>query len=172
MEKADRFFTLKSRQKARLNVQLLWFCTSFLKKMKNKTKGSDTYRTQVHHLASDLSRLAKQRLKWMEHFDKYRSARLTCRHFGISPDTFYLWRKRFSSDNLKTLEDDLKTRKPHRARISKHKIAQLETINKLKNIDPRLGKFRIAKILKETGYEISSSTVGRIISALKQYGRL
>lgn len=113
--------------------------------------------------AKILSRSAKQRLKWIEHFKKYRNARLTCRHFGISPSTFYLWKKRFDPNNLITLEDNFKTRKPHRVRTSKHKTVQLETIKKLKNIDPRLGKIRIAKILKETGYKISSSTVGRIL---------
>lgn len=114
-------------------------------------------------MTSNLSRAAKQRLKWMNHFNKFRNARLTCRHFGISPSTFYLWKRRFLPDNLKTLEDDLKTRKPHRIRISRHKAAQLETIKQLKNLDPRLGKTRIAKILAETGYRISSSTVGRIL---------
>ncbi|MDZ4227668.1 MAG: helix-turn-helix domain-containing protein [Candidatus Levybacteria bacterium] len=130
---------------------------------KKEEKGSNTYRTQVNHALETLSRSAKQRLKWMDHFKKYRNARLTCRHFGISPDTFYLWRKRFIPGELKTLEDNFKTRKPHRIRTSKHKTAQLETIIKLKNIDSRLGKTRIAKILGETGYKISSSTVGRIL---------
>ncbi|OGH24465.1 MAG: hypothetical protein A3B47_01580 [Candidatus Levybacteria bacterium RIFCSPLOWO2_01_FULL_39_24] len=131
--------------------------------MTNEKKGSDTYRTQIDHGAHVLSHSAKQRLKWMNHFRKYRNARLTCRHFGISPDTFYLWKKRFVPGNLETLEDDLKTRKPHRIRTSNHKTAQLETIRQLKNIDPRLGKLRIAKIIRETGYRISSSTVGRIL---------
>src|SRR3989304_7766743 len=101
-------------------------------------EGSNTYRTRIDHGAESLSRSAKQRLKWMKHFNKYRNARLTCRHFGISPDTLYLWKKRFAPSNLKTLEDDLKTRKPHRLRISKHKEAALETIRRLKNLDPRL----------------------------------
>lgn len=125
--------------------------------------GSNTYRTQINHEAKILSRSAKQRLKWMEHFRKYRNARLTCRHFGISPDTFYLWKKRFVPADLRTLEDNLKTRRPYKVRVSRHRAMQLETIKKLKNIDPRLGKIRIAKILRETGYEISSSTVGRIL---------
>ena len=123
---------------------------------KEEEKGSNTCRTQISHAA-------KQRLKWMEHFQKYRNARLTCRHFGISPDTFYLWKKRFNPNDPTTLEDNLKTRKPYKTRISKHKIIQLETIKQLKKLDPRLGKIRIAKILKETGYKISSSTVGRML---------
>lgn len=131
--------------------------------------GSDTSSTQIYHKARlTLSRAAKQRLKWMEHFRKYRQARLTCRHFGISPATFYLWKKRFDPDNLLTLEDDSKTRKPHRARASKHAKVQLETVRKLKEVNPRLGKVRISKILKESGYKISPSTVLRISRLLKK----
>jgi transposase len=103
----------------------------------------------------------------MNHFDKYRNARLTCRHFGLSPDTFYLWKKRFSPGNLRTLEDDYANRKPHKLRVSEHKANQLETIRNLKVLNSSLGKTRIAKILKETGYEISSSTVGRILKNIK-----
>lgn len=128
---------------------------------------SNTYRTKLHHEAGSLSlsKNARQRLKWMEHFKKYRNARLTCRHFGISPDTFYLWKKRFNANNLFSLEDNPKTRRPHKVRSSRH-IVQLETIKQLKNIDPRLGKVRITKILKETGYKISPSTVSRITRLL------
>ncbi len=138
--------------------------------------GSDTSRTQLHHEArlaealakrANLSRDAKQRAKWMEHFKKYRNARLTCRHFGISPDTFYLWRKRFDPNNLLTLEDNKKTRKPQKLRTSKHLAASLETVRKLKEVNPKLGRTRIAKILKELGYNISPSTVARILKSLQ-----
>ena len=37
-----------------------------------------------------LSKNAKQKLKWMDFYESHgRNARLTCRHFGISPDVFY-----------------------------------------------------------------------------------
>ena len=145
-------------------------CTSIFKKMIDRKKisptteeGSNTYRTQIGQQAQNLSRSAKQRLKWMRHFVKYRNARLTCRHFGISPDTFYLWANRFDPDDLFALEDNAKTRRPHKLRTSKHLETHLETIKSLKNVDPRLGKIRITKILQETGHKISSSTVSRIL---------
>ena len=126
--------------------------------------GSDTSRTQAHHLSRD----AKQRLKWMEHFRKYRNARLTCRHFGISPATFYLWKKRFEPDNLLTLEDNLKTRKPHRFRRPKYTLSHVKNINQLKNINPKIGKTNISRILKEANIPLSPSTVSRILSTLKK----
>ena len=131
--------------------------------MKN---GSDTSRTKLYHEAVSLSRPAKQRLKWMEHFQKYRNARLTCRHFGISPTTFYLWKKRFNPDNLHSLEDDFKTRKPKNIRKSKHAQIQSQAIQMLKEVNPKLGKIRITKILKETGYKLSPSTVSRILKRI------
>lgn len=152
MGKDARFTTPRSKAKC----PSFWLFVQVFLNMKN---GSDTSRTQTYHL----SRPAKQRLKWMEHFKKYRNARLTCRHFGISPDTFYLWRKRFNPNDPSTLEDDKKTRKPHKLRISEHLTLQLETIKKLKDVNPRIGKIRIAKILKELGYNVSPSTITRIL---------
>jgi hypothetical protein len=136
---------------------------------KSASTGPYTSRTQLHKTnLLILSRGAKLRLKWMDHFAKFRSARLTCRHFGISPDTFYLWRKRFSPDNPATLEDDLCTRKPHKLRVSAKELRHGETIRVLKNAAPGIGKIRIAKILKGTGHDISASTVGRILKANKR----
>jgi transposase InsO family protein len=45
---------------------------------------------------SELSRDARARLKWVDYyrFHGY-NARLTCRHFGIAPQTFYRWRRRY-----------------------------------------------------------------------------
>ena len=37
----------------------------------------------------EISRLAKQRLKWMDHYAAHGNAALTCRYFGISRQTFY-----------------------------------------------------------------------------------
>ena len=129
--------------------------------------GSNTSRTKPY-----LSKDARQRLKWMEHFQKFRNARLTCRHFGISPDTFYLWRKRFDPDNPTSLEDNTKNRRPLKLKTSKHLTNQLETVRKLKEVNPKIGKVRITKILKELGYSISPSTITRITSVLKKYGRI
>jgi len=103
----------------------------------------------------------------MIHFDKYRNARFTCRHFGISPDTFYLWKKRFNPNDIRSLEDDFKTRKPHSARISKHEMLHFEIIRQLKKLDPKLGRIKISKILEKVGYRISSSTVSRILKAVR-----
>lgn len=44
-----------------------------------------------------LSKKALKRLEWVDwYFNHGENARLTCRHFGISPDTFYLWKRKFN----------------------------------------------------------------------------
>ena len=45
---------------------------------------------------------------------------------------------------------------------------QLETVRKLKEVNPRIGKVRIAKILKELGYNISPSTITRLLKHLPE----
>jgi len=37
----------------------------------------------------NISKEAKKRLSWFDHYVKTCNARLTCRYFGISPQTFY-----------------------------------------------------------------------------------
>jgi|SRR3989344_5638335 len=137
---------------------------------KKTSNVSLTFRTQMYQKPDNslLSKTAKQRLRWMEHFQKYRNARLTCRHFGISPDTFYLWKKRFDLKNLLTLEDDTKNRKPHTIRKPSYTSEQIEDVFMLKDVDSRLGRVLITKILKEKGHRISSSTVSRILKRDKK----
>jgi hypothetical protein len=71
--------------------------------------------------------------------------------------------KRFVPGNLKTLENNFKTHKPHKLRTPLQRPEQIETIKKLKNINPNLGRTAIAGILRGIGYKISSSTAGRIL---------
>ncbi|MFC1943559.1 helix-turn-helix domain-containing protein [Chloroflexota bacterium] len=57
-------------------------------------------------LQVELSRKARQRLKWFDYYNsRGNNARLTCRHFDISPQTFYRWKKRYNPKHLESLED-------------------------------------------------------------------
>ena len=67
--------------------------------------------------AASLSKDALKRLMWIDwYYSNGKNAELTCRHFGISKSVFYRWKNRFIPANLKTLEFDTKTRRPHRVR--------------------------------------------------------
>jgi putative transposase len=105
-----------------------------------------------------ISREAKKRLPWMDHYNKHGNARLTCRYFGISPQTFYRWKNRFDLYDLKTLKEG--SRRPHRARQPQTPVRVVERIQKL------------AVLLRREGIEISGSTVGRVMRRLRARGLL
>jgi putative transposase len=99
-----------------------------------------------------------------------RNGRKTCRHFGISPDTFYRWKKRYRPDNLKTLEAH--SRRPKRVRQPTWTTETVQAVQKLREEYPRWGKAKLVRLLAEQGIEVSESMVGRIITYLKGRGVL
>lgn len=121
---------------------------------------------------SDINLRAKIRLDWMDYYHKTRNARLTCRHFGISPDTFYRWKRRYQPKNLKSLEDNPKLKRPKRLRTPTTPLAIVVRVKELRETYPRWGKEKIAVLLRREGYRVSVSTVGRIIKRLKDQGVL
>lgn len=62
----------------------------------------------LYHMAlnfqkyDNLSKQAKQRLKWFDYYHQCQNAALTCRHFAISRKTFYKWLKAYDPNNLYT----------------------------------------------------------------------
>ncbi len=122
-------------------------------------------------LQVELSRKARQRLKW---FDYYRSrgynARFTCRYFGISPQTFYRWKRRYNPRHLQSLEDH--SHRPRHLRQPIYSTELVEAVLGLREEYPRWGKDKLVVLLREKGFSCSASTVGRIIGKLKERGVL
>lgn len=53
----------------------------------------------------ELSKAARQRLKWMDYYAAHgRNASLASRYFGISRETFHSWKRRYDPRRLATLE--------------------------------------------------------------------
>jgi len=135
---------------------------------------------KLSHLSqSVISFEARIRLSWMDYYQKTGNGRLTCRHFGLSPDTFYKWKRKYQKDNLKSLEDDRKSRRPSILRHPETPIEVVEKIKSLRETYPRWGKEKLFILLKKElikeGKEsllVSVSTVGRTIERLKQRGIL
>ncbi len=120
-----------------------------------------------------LSVKAKQRLKWMDwYFQHGENARLTCRHFGVSPDVFYRWKNRYNKHNLSSLEDDTSNRTPRKQRVPETDPMLVKQIRKLRETYPRWGKKKIWKLIDNEGFETSVSTVGRTLDRLRQKGQL
>jgi len=128
----------------------------------------------VRRLASipvGLSRQARQRLKWFDYYNSHNhNARLTCRYFGISPQTFYRWKKRYNPHHLESLED--RSHKAHHLRRPTASAELIESVLKLREDYPRWGKDKLAVLLRDRGCQVSTSMVGRIIRRLKDRGVL
>ena len=122
-------------------------------------------------LPPELSGNARRRLKW---FDYYRAhgnnARLTCRYFGISAQTFYRWKRRYDPERLESLEDH--SHRPRRLRQPTAPVELVEAVLRLREEYPRWGKNKLAVILGQQGQAVSASMVGRIIRRLKDRGLL
>jgi putative transposase len=118
----------------------------------------------------ELSPAARRRLKWMDYYEEHsRNASLTCRYFGISRQTFYRWRKRYQPRRLQSLEDH--TRRPRRVRQSTWSPELAQAVLELRE-ETRWGKDKLAPLLRQAGWTVSNSMVGRILSKLRRRGLL
>lgn len=119
----------------------------------------------------DLSREANTRLQWFVFYETHkRNARLTCRHFGISPQTFYRWLRRYDPKHPQSLEE--RSHRPHRLRQPTASKELIMVVLRIRETYPRWGKDKLAGLLKEQGWPVSASMVGRILRRLKERGLL
>ena len=130
--------------------------------------GSEFIRSLVRQ--GTISPEAAKKLRWMDHHYRNRNARLTCRHFDISPKTFYRWLNRFDPYDLTTLEEE--SRRPRHVRQPQTPAAVVEKILELRIRYPRWGKKKLVVLLGREGLKVSASTVGRVMNRLKARGVL
>ena len=118
-----------------------------------------------------LSPGAKKRLKWMDYYQQHgRNAALTCRYFGISRQTFYRWRRRYHPRHIASLEE--RSRRPRRVRQPTWSLDLAQAVCELREQYPRWGKDKLAPLLREAGWPVSTSMVGRILAQLRKRGVL
>jgi|SRR5579859_1751466 len=118
-----------------------------------------------------LSRPAQLRWQWMVHYlQNGRNAAFTCRHFGISRQTFYRWWRRYDPHDLTRLED--RSHCPHHRRRPTWTAEQAQAVLELRREYPRWGKDKLVVLLRRKGLRLSPSMVGRILGALKRRGVL
>lgn len=94
----------------------------------------------------------------------------TCRHFAISRQTFYRWKRRFDRHDLTTLE--ARSHRPLRVRRPTWSGSLAERVLALRKQYPRWGKDKLAVLLHREHGHVSTSMVGRILSDLKRRGAL
>lgn len=118
-----------------------------------------------------LSREAKKRLQWMDWYHRRgKNARLTCRHFGISPSVFYRWQRRYDPRNLRSLED--RSHRPRQVRTPMTDARLIVRIQALREQYSRWGKDKLVVLLRREGWAVSTSTVGRTLTRLTARGVL
>ncbi len=119
----------------------------------------------------NLSREARRRLEWFEYYATHeQNARLTCRHFDISPQTFYRWKRRYDPRHPQTLES--RSCRPRHVRQPTYSTELIEAVLHLRERYPRWGKDKLAVLLAGKGLKISVSMVGRILRYLQNRGLL
>jgi putative transposase len=107
----------------------------------------------------------------MDYYEGHgRNAALTCRYFGISRQTFYRWRQRYNPKRLQSLED--RSRRPSRVRQPTWSAELAKAVRELRELCPRWGKDKLAPLLRQAGWSVSTSMVGRILAQLKRRGVL
>jgi len=96
-----------------------------------------------------LSPEARTRLEWIIYYRTAagENARLTCRHFGIAPKTFYKWFDRFSETNLASLEDESKA--PKHVRQKEYTNLQYLRVVELRKQYIRYGKLKLLKLYQD-----------------------
>ena len=128
-------------------------------------------RSLQQHPPPTLSRAAKQRLQVLDWYRVHgENARLTCRHFGISPDTFYRWKRRYNPKALTTQES--RSHRPHHLRQPTWSTELATAVLQLRRENPRWGKEKLMRLLPAQGWDVSVSMAGRILTHLKATGQL
>lgn len=120
---------------------------------------------------ADITHDAEKRLSWFDFYERHgRNARLTCDHFHISRDTFYRWKRRYISSDLKSLEEQ--SRRPKHVRRPTWTVEVVNAVQEMREKYPRWGKAKLRCLLTEEGIVLSESMVGRILKYLKNRGVL
>jgi len=119
----------------------------------------------------ELSKEARHRLTVLEWYRVHgANGRLTCRHFGISPDTFHRWKRRLEGGGPGGLENG--SWRPWRVRQPTWSPELERAVLELRTLTPGWGKDKLAVLLREESWQCSTSMVGRILKRLRESGKL
>ncbi len=120
---------------------------------------------------AQLSKGARGRLRVLRWSEAHGgSVRATCERFGMSTSTFLDWRHRYQQGGMRALEE--RSRRPRRVRPPTWTPELADAVLALRVEHPRWGKDKLAPLLREVGWDVSVSMVGRILADLKRRGRL
>lgn len=118
----------------------------------------------------DLSQKELDRLRAIRVWLQTKDAKLVCETFGVSRTTLYRWIQRVDPRDLSSLKE--RSRRPRRLRKPTWSHKLIMAVKALRRQYPRWGKERLTVLLVPRGWDISVSTVGRILKYLKRRGDL
>lgn len=104
----------------------------------------------------------------MDYYSSHsQNARLTCRHFGISPDTFYHWKRIFNPYNLHSLEEEKRgPRYNFRKETTPKEIIDLVKV--IRSSDLEKSKYEIkAELHDEHNISLGTTKIQAIINSDK-----
>lgn len=92
--------------------------------------------------------------------------------FGVSRSTLFRWKEALTTTHGRLDALDPKSTAPHRKR-QRTRIFGLETrIIELRRDHYRIGKKKLTSLLRDEGFNLSESYVGRVLTSLKKRGLL
>ena len=122
----------------------------------------------------NLSDKAKEHWRYVSCWQALRSRGLSAeeasRTIGISRATLYRWMSRLKAHGPLGLE--YRSRRPRRCRLPSWNSEAAQAVLEIRERYPRWGKDKLQLILAREGWQISVSTVGRILGVLKKRGVL
>ena len=117
---------------------------------------------------------AQERLRylscWQALKDQGLSSTRASQVLGLPRSTLYRWQRRLKLKGPKGLEEG--SRRPHRCRQPTWGVDLPQGVLELRERYPRWGKDRLVVLLRREGWQVSVSTVGRILAHLKARGVL
>lgn len=118
---------------------------------------------------SQLSKEAQERLRYVSCFraliEGGKSSSEASKAIGIPKATLYRWEARLEAEGVKGME--YRSRKPKRTRKPTWKPELSQAVLVLREEYPRWGKDKLVVLLRREGWQVSTSTVGRILNYLK-----
>ena len=135
-----------------------------------RVKSYRSWRIDDNTSAEALGRL--KQLEWVERLRGEGCSEATSLAVvGWSRATYYRWLRRYREDGLKGLESG--TRAPRRRRVCQWTKQQAQQVLHLRKRYPLWGKRKLWRVLvRERGWTLSESTVGRIVARLVRLGRV
>jgi len=120
----------------------------------------------------ELSEVALRRLSALRRFKRAMTGGLSSADaaevVGYPRSTLYRWRRAYEKEGPQGLED--RSRRPRRMRKSTLHPEVARTVRKLRHRFPAWGKKKLCRLVQNAGYDVSESTVGRLLSAARARG--